>query len=130
MTAEITTAYGLPPPDQEYHSIICGAGPVGLLCANLLGKRGVPVLIIDKLEKPVGWSRAIGVCPPSLDILADIQLDREFIEKGIHITTVGVHGGSGVSDLLGQVSFTEIKSAFPFMLAIPQITTEEILTRG
>lgn len=115
---------------EHYHTIICGAGPVGLLSANLLGQAGLSVLVLERLETPVPWSRAIGISPPSLEILASIGLDHEFIEKGIAISDVSVHGSQGFNRLIGRVSFANIPSRYPFILSLPQITTEEILARG
>src|SRR5215207_6209411 len=66
-------------PDP-HHSLECdvaivGAGPVGLLLANLLGARGVRTLIIEKRREPQTSSMAIGITPPSLEILRCLGLD-------------------------------------------------------
>jgi len=49
---------------------IVGAGPVGLLLANLLGARGVRTLVFDKRTEPQTSSMAIGITPPSLEIMS------------------------------------------------------------
>ena len=55
--------------------IIIGAGPVGLLLASLLGKRGRHVIIAERRTQPAEGSMAIGITPPSLRILKKLDLD-------------------------------------------------------
>lgn len=43
----------------EYPILIVGAGPTGLLLANLLGKAGLEVLIVDKNSGPSSFPKAI-----------------------------------------------------------------------
>jgi len=42
-----------------YDVAIIGAGPVGMTLANLLGMRGLSVLLLDKQPKPYGLPRAV-----------------------------------------------------------------------
>ncbi len=49
--------------------LVVGAGPVGLVAAAELARRGVPVRIIDKLTAPTTESRAIAIHARSLDML-------------------------------------------------------------
>ena len=57
---------------------IVGAGPVGLLLANLLGAQGVRTCLFDKRTEPQTSSMAIGITPPSLEILKRLGLDEVF----------------------------------------------------
>ena len=54
---------------MNYDVIIVGAGPVGLLLANLLGANNIKTLVLEKNYKMNPGSRAIGISPPSLGIL-------------------------------------------------------------
>lgn len=45
-----------------YDVLIVGAGPAGALSANLLGKYGVKVLLVDKEDDIVKTPRAVGLC--------------------------------------------------------------------
>ena len=63
--------------------IVVGAGAVGLMVGNLLGQRNIPALIPEKAEKPRAGSRAIGITPPSLDLLATLNLDKKFKQHGV-----------------------------------------------
>ena len=51
---------------EEIDVLIAGGGPVGLVLANLLGKRGLRVLVIERRIEPPQHSMAIGITPPSL----------------------------------------------------------------
>lgn len=104
--------------------LIVGAGPVGLLLANLLGSQKIKTLLIEKKLTKDATSRAIGITPPSLIILKKINMAETFFEKGVKIQKVFVHGSK--KDL-GFISFQEIPSSFPFILSIPQHDSETLL---
>ncbi|MEX3967842.1 bifunctional 3-(3-hydroxy-phenyl)propionate/3-hydroxycinnamic acid hydroxylase [Paraburkholderia sp. EG286B] len=61
-------------PDIETDVAIVGAGPVGLMIANLLGQSGVRVLMIEKLEQIIDYPRAIGLDDESLRVFQAIGL--------------------------------------------------------
>ena len=105
--------------------IIVGAGPVGLLLGNLLGQAGVDTIIVEKRNQISQTSRAIGITPPSLEILAQLKLDKEFIAQGLPISDAVIHGQKRI---LGRLSFASIPSPYQFILSFPQRRTEEILT--
>lgn len=116
--------------------IIVGAGPVGLLLANLLGIRGVATTVLeatgpDRHHKQTG-SRAIGVTPPSLDILDRVGLAHQAIQSGVSIRRALVHGSPRrrESRPLGELTFRGVHHRFPFILSIPQYVTEAILLDG
>lgn len=64
---------------------IIGAGPVGLLLACLLGRRGLEVEVYEKRVELPRCSMAIGITPPSLDILNQIDLKAAFLRAGVLI---------------------------------------------
>lgn len=112
---------------MNYDVIIIGAGPIGLMAANLLGKAEIKTLLIEKKADQEINSKAIGITPPSLEILNRINLDKEFIQNGVKVEKVFVHG---TKFLLGNTSFVDIKSNYPFILAIPQVSTEMLLEKN
>ena len=60
--ARIATAKGFgwkEPKPLNCNVCIIGAGPVGLLLGNLLGRRGVSVVIVEKQPKPYDLPRAV-----------------------------------------------------------------------
>lgn len=114
-------------PAADPEVIILGAGPVGLLLANLLGERGLRILLADKRTAPPDRSMAIGVTPPSLRILRPLGLDRELIRHGVPIRTAVVHGSRG---RIGSVSFDSLPGDYPFILSVPQAETQRVLEAG
>jgi 2-polyprenyl-6-methoxyphenol hydroxylase-like FAD-dependent oxidoreductase len=113
-----------PAKPDDYEVIIVGAGPVGLMLGNLLGRRQVKTLVIEQEIKRKDGSRAIGITPPSLHILSSLNLAEEFIRGGVKNHQAFIHGSK---NMLGKVRFTALPSAFPFVLSIPQETVETIL---
>lgn len=111
-------------PEPLYDVIIVGAGPVGLLLANLLGHKGLKCLLLEKRCTVFQHSKAIGITPPSLDILKKLTLIDQFLSAGTPISAAIIHG---TKQTLGSISFDAIASEFPYILSVPQCATETIL---
>jgi 2-polyprenyl-6-methoxyphenol hydroxylase-like FAD-dependent oxidoreductase len=107
--------------------IIVGAGPVGLLLANLLGARGIPTDLFDKRAGPLMSSMAIGITPPSLDILSVLDLDGVFRDAGVPVRHAEVYE---LGTRVGRLDFAGIASNYPFFLSLPQARTVEILRQN
>lgn len=110
------------PTDAD--AVIVGAGPVGLLLANLLGKRGLRVLVAERRTQPLKGSMAIGITPPSLRILKELGVDHEFVVRGIPITTAKVFERG---HFLGDVDFSRLPANHRYILSLPQAETIAIL---
>lgn len=110
--------------ETEYDVAIVGAGPVGLLLAGLLGNEGLRVLVADKRSEPLMHSQAIGITPPSLEILSQLGLEHEFVQSGLPIRDCHVHGDRGY---LGCASFREIPGTHRYILSLPQQQTLDLL---
>jgi 2-polyprenyl-6-methoxyphenol hydroxylase-like FAD-dependent oxidoreductase len=104
--------------------IVVGAGAVGLMLGNLLGQVGLSVLLLEKNTQPRRGSRAIGITPPSLDLLAVLQLDRAFLRAGVRVRHAVLHGKRRA---LGSLHFDCLRSAHPFILSVPQEEAERLL---
>jgi len=104
--------------------VVVGAGPVGLATAALLQKRGVAVVLLERRTERARASHAIGVTPPSLEILDELGCADELIARGIPITTAVVHSERR---RLGSLGFGTIPGRFRFILAVPQYHTESVL---
>lgn len=116
------TAMSTQPTDHDI--AIVGAGPVGLLLACFLGEKGLRVLLVDKRTEPLQHSQAIGITPPSLEILSRLGLDEAFVSRGIKIRDCQVHGQGGH---LGCASFREIPGPYRYILSLPQQQTISLL---
>lgn len=108
----------------DHDIAIVGAGPVGLMLGCFLGEQGLRVLLVDKRTEPLQHSQAIGITPPSLEILARLGLDEAFVRQGVKIRDCQVHGHVGH---LGCASFREIPGPHRYILSLPQQQTIQLL---
>lgn len=104
---------------------IVGGGPVGLFLATLLLQRGISVTVLERRTAGTGGhSRAIGIHPPALNALSRAGVDQELIRRGVPIRRgVAVNAGR----TLAEMSFNAVPGPYPFVLSLPQNSTEEVL---
>ncbi|CAO3607324.1 unnamed protein product [Cunninghamella blakesleeana] len=105
--------------------LICGAGPVGLLYANILIREGHSVYILDIKEGPTKQSRAFFIIPRSLEILQHHGLAYNILKRALVIrgTSVFIDGSK-----IGDIKVDEIDTIFPQLTYLPQSNTEEALS--
>ena len=103
---------------------IVGAGPVGLLLGILLRRGGLDVVILEQRRQRSAHSRAIGIHPPALAVLAKAGVAEELIASGIRIRD-GVARRSGRD--IAVLDFGCVPGPHPYVLAVPQVITERIL---
>jgi 2-polyprenyl-6-methoxyphenol hydroxylase-like FAD-dependent oxidoreductase len=105
-------------------ALVVGAGPVGLMLACELRRHGAGCRIVDRAPAPTDKSKAVVLHARTIEHLDHLALEQEFLEQGS-----SVHG---VSFLQGghrraRLRFDRIDSRYPFVLNIPQSTTERLL---
>ncbi|TGZ12617.1 hypothetical protein DV517_67010 [Streptomyces sp. S816] len=101
--------------------LIAGAGPVGLWLAAELRLHGVEVTVVERRAAPDGRSRAVGMQAGTLDTFATRGLAERFIERGAPVPTG--HFGAATT----RLDFSTIGAVHPFMLALGQSVTEQLL---
>lgn len=106
--------------------LIVGGGPVGLFLGSLLLQHGVAVRVLEKRTGRNAHTRAIGIHPPALAALERIGVARELIGRGVPIRQ-----GFAVSNgrRIARMPFAPVSGRYPFVLAVPQPVTEEVLER-
>lgn len=104
--------------------VIVGGGPVGLYLAALLLQEGAEVRVLEQRLQREPHSRAIGIHPPALAALDGVGVASAMVDAGVQIRGgVAVSGGTTV----GAMSFASVSERFPFVLSLPQFTTESLL---
>lgn len=104
--------------------VIVGGGPVGLFLAALLLQEGVKVRVLEQRLHRERHSRAIGIHPPALAALESVGVARHMVAAGVQIRNgIAVSGGETV----GAMSFASASDRYPFILSLPQFTTESLL---
>lgn len=106
--------------------LVVGAGPVGLVLAAVLEHHGVACRIVDRADAPARLSKAGGVQAASLEILDELRLTPAFLERGMRLTSSQVRAYGEV--LTVDAATIANESRFPFVLGLPQSTTEQLLT--
>ena len=110
---------------QNPDVVIVGAGPVGLVAACELARRGVTFRIIDKRAEPTDESRAIAIHSRSLDMFDRMGIVDDLVATGVKSTSMRMLSSG---NQLFQVTFGGVDSAFPFSLLTAQTETERVLT--
>lgn len=110
--------------DVDVDVAIVGGGPVGLYLAAALLQEGITVRVLEQRKSRDCHSRAIGSHPPALAALDAVQVASAMVREGVPIRTgMAVSGGKTV----GTMPFHSVSKDFPFVLALPQFRTEQLL---
>src|ERR1041385_3302797 len=70
-------------PGGEHRVLISGGGPVGPLCAWILGRRGIAVRVFDNNDGIQTDPRAATTHPATLDLLSESGLDDDMARVGL-----------------------------------------------
>jgi 2-polyprenyl-6-methoxyphenol hydroxylase-like FAD-dependent oxidoreductase len=93
--------------------IVVGAGPVGLWLAAELSLAGVPVLVLERTERRSPHSRALGLHPRTVEVLAMRGAAEPFLIEGNRLPSW--HFGM----LETRLDLTGLGTPYPFLLAHP-----------
>lgn len=73
--------------------LIVGAGPTGLTAAIELARQGIVPDVIDRKDDGSTLSRAVGIMPRSLDILAPSGVSARLLKEGVKVRTMCAYQG-------------------------------------
>ncbi|MFL6130073.1 MAG: FAD-dependent monooxygenase [Mycobacteriales bacterium] len=105
--------------------LVVGAGPTGLTLACLLWQAGTPCRVVDAAPASTDRSRAIGVSARSLEVLDGLGVADRLVSRGVPNRTALFYSKHRP---VGQLTTRLTRDArFPFVLAVPQSATEEVL---
>ncbi|MGV9679483.1 FAD-dependent monooxygenase [Nocardia sp. NPDC003482] len=99
--------------------LIAGAGPTGLLLACELQTAGIEVVLVDRLERRSGESRAGGLHPRTMEVLDQRGLLDRFLAAG-QIRQIGHFSGLALD-------FAELPTRYPYSLVLLQHRVERLL---
>ncbi len=77
--------------NEKNRVVIVGAGPVGMVCALALNRRGVPVTVFEQEPAPVEDQRAATIHPPTLEMLDALGVTEKILPLGLMSTTYRFH---------------------------------------
>jgi 2-polyprenyl-6-methoxyphenol hydroxylase-like FAD-dependent oxidoreductase len=104
--------------------VIVGAGPAGLTTAITLADAGIDFVLLDQLAEGANTSRAAVVHARTLEVLQELGIAEELIDRGIVVPTFRVLDGGRT---LATVPFGGLPTEYPYTLMVPQDTTEAVL---
>ncbi|MEV6620794.1 FAD-dependent monooxygenase [Amycolatopsis sp. NPDC051106] len=94
--------------------LVAGAGPTGLLTAFELERVGLDVLVLERDARPTTQSKALGLQPRSVEVLADRGLLPAF-EPHVQAKLPAGHF-SGL-----PIDYTDLPTRFPYQLGVEQV---------
>src|SRR6267142_5575047 len=110
-------------PGQKPQSrvVVVGAGPVGMVCALALNKRGIPVTVLEQELAPVKDQRAASIHPPTLELLDAIGITEKIIPLGLVSTKYRFHDRVTQS-VVAEFDLERMRDEFkfPFVLQYEQ----------
>src|SRR5437867_5178779 len=104
--------------------MIAGAGPTGLVVANILAKKGIPFLLVDRLVEGGNTSRACVVHARTLEVLEELGVTERLRSEGHLVPRFTIRDRDHV---LATLRFDRLPTRYPYTLMIPQNVTEAIL---
>jgi 3-(3-hydroxy-phenyl)propionate hydroxylase len=114
--------------DEKRRILIAGGGPVGLLCAWLLGRRGLPVRLFDNNNGLQADPRAATTHPATLDLLSEGGLDHDMARVGLVAPIFQFWDRPG-QQMVAQFDHTVLKNDtwHPFVVQCEQFKTARLL---
>nr|ACX51137.1 pentachlorophenol-4-monooxygenase [Lentzea aerocolonigenes] len=104
--------------------LVVGGGPTGLALSLALTRLGVDHVVVERQSGPAPNSRAAALHARTLESLAAVGAAGALVDAGRPGRAFAARDGDRV---LLQTPFDELDTPYPFVLAIPQETTERIL---
>ena len=108
--------------------LIAGGGPVGLLCAWLLGRRGLRVRLFDDNAGPQADPRAATTHPATLELLAEDGLAADMARAGLLAPIFQFWDRPG-NELVAQFDHALLKddTRYPYVVQCEQFKTAKLI---
>jgi 3-(3-hydroxy-phenyl)propionate hydroxylase len=108
--------------------LVAGGGPVGLLCAWLLGRRGLRVHLFDNNAAPQADPRAATTHPATLELLAEDGLAEDMARVGL-VAPIFQFWDRPSGELVAQFDHALLKddTRYPYVVQCEQFKTAKLL---
>jgi 3-(3-hydroxy-phenyl)propionate hydroxylase len=108
--------------------LIAGGGPVGLLCAWLLGRQGVPVRLFDENLSPQADPRAATTHSATLELLADDGLADDMARVGL-VAPIFQFWDRPSGERVAEFDHAVLKNdtRFPYVVQCEQFKTAKLI---
>src|SRR6202171_3274732 len=109
-------------------ALIAGGGPVGLLCAWLLGRRGLRVRLFDDNAAPQADPRAATTHPATLELLAEDGLAADMARAGL-VAPIFQFWDRPSGELVAQFDHALLKedTRYPYVVQCEQFKTGKLI---
>ncbi|MET4613155.1 2-polyprenyl-6-methoxyphenol hydroxylase-like FAD-dependent oxidoreductase [Rhodococcus sp. PvR044] len=107
--------------------LIVGAGPVGLTLAVELRRRGIDVIVVDRLTERAPYAKAVGIQPRTVEVWDAMGVVRPALDAATTMRGQLVYVNGAEVAQLDLTLPTEIPYGF---LALPQCETERVLAEA
>src|SRR5215831_21109242 len=113
---------------EDRRVLIAGGGPVGLLCAWLLGRRGIPVRLFDENEAPQADPRAATTHPATLELLHEDGLAEDMARVGL-VAPIFQFWDRPTDTLVAQFDHALLKddTRYPYVVQCEQFKTARLI---
>jgi len=115
-------------PSENPHVLIAGGGPVGLLCAWLLGRRGLRVRLFDDNAAPQADPRAATTHPATLELLAEDGFAADMARVGL-VAPIFQFWDRPSGEKVAEFDHVLLKddTRFPYVVQCEQFKTAQLL---
>lgn len=109
----------------DIDTLIVGAGPTGLAMAAEAARFGFRYRIVDKAPHGAVHSQALVVQARTLEQFERYEIAQRAIECGRRLRRIRIYSDG---KRILEASFDELPGNYPFVLFLPQVETERLLT--
>lgn len=111
--------------ESRLDALIVGAGPSGLAMAAEAARFGLRYRIVDKAAHGALHSQALVVQARTLEQFERYELAQRAIERGRRLQRIRMYSDG---KRILEASFADLPGNYPFVLFLPQVETERLLT--
>jgi 3-(3-hydroxy-phenyl)propionate hydroxylase len=113
---------------EDRRVLVAGGGPVGLLCAWLLARRGVPVRLFEENDGPQADPRAATTHPATLELLSEDGLAEDMARVGL-VAPIFQFWDRPSGELAAQFDHAVLKNdtPYPYVVQCEQFKTAQLI---